>query len=106
MPPTARALAGRHWRALLFGGLTALTLIFLLTASPTAAAAEQAGAETPRTAAAAADEFAVSDDDLAVAIFIPFIFIVASAGLVYWAWSNRRKDGDEADDDSETAGHE
>ena len=44
------------------------------------------------------DPFHVSDESLAVSIFIPFIFLVSTAWLVWWAWSRRIKPEDREDE--------
>ena len=46
----------------------------------------------PQQAAVKAGPFHVSDSQLAVAIFLPGFFFVASVALVVWALRNRAKD--------------
>lgn len=40
------------------------------------------------------DPFHVSGDELAVAIFLPGIFLIATAGLIAWAWRSRSRDSE------------
>lgn len=78
--------------------LVAVVTALLLVTTSTVIAAQSVdvpdtGAPVlPQQAQAADDPFDVSDEELAVAIFIPGIFLVASAALVLWAWRNRAKD--------------
>ncbi len=44
------------------------------------------------------DPFHVSDETLAVSIFIPAIFMVSTVWLVWWAWSRRIKPEDREDE--------
>ena len=44
--------------------------------------------------AAEDDPFHVSDESLAASIFIPFIFLVSTVWLVWWAWNRRIKPED------------
>lgn len=85
-----------RWRRSLPLAVGLLTGVLLLTVlvhtAPQAAAADGSPlADTPQVVAA--DDFAVSDSDLAVAIFIPGIFLVATGGLIAWAWANRKEEG-------------
>ena len=65
--------------------------------------AEQAGDLIPSQWASAddgaeEDPFHVSDETLAVSIFIPAIFLVSTVWLVWWAWSRRIKPEDREDE--------
>lgn len=78
--------------------LVAVATTLLVATTSTAMAASSAdlsatGAPAlPQQAAEADNPFAVSDEDLAVAIFIPGILLVASVALVVWALRSRAKD--------------
>ena len=45
------------------------------------------------------DPFHVSDESLAVAIFIPAIFLLATGATVAWALRARNRDGEDADEE-------
>ena len=78
--------------------LVAVVTALLVATTATAMAAQSsdlpaAGAPVlPQQAAEAENPFAVSDEDLAVAIFIPGILLVASIALVVWAMRSRAQD--------------
>ena len=65
--------------------------------------AEQAGDLIPSQWASAddgaeEDPFHVSDETLAVSIFIPAIFLASTIWLVWWAWNRRIKPEDREDE--------
>ncbi len=65
--------------------------------------AGQTGDSAPPQWANAGDEaeedpFHVSDETLAVSIFIPAIFLVSTVWLVWWAWNRRIKPEDREDE--------
>jgi len=59
---------------------------------------EQPGLSKSEGEAWEEDPFHVSDESLAVSIFIPFIFFVSTVWLVWWAW-NRRIDPEDREDE-------
>lgn len=87
----------------LFGPARWLALVAVVTAllvatTSTAMAAQSVDRPAigvpvlPQKGAEADDPFDVTGEELAVAIFIPAVFFLASAALVLWAWRNRAKD--------------
>ena len=47
------------------------------------------------------DPFHVSDKTLTVAVVLPLIFLVLTGATIAWAWSNRRRDGDDLEEDED-----
>ena len=81
----------------------AMLAVWALSASSVSAAGSDDLLAEPPVVDRAGDEesddpFHVSDESLAVAIFIPGIFLLATGATVAWAISARRRD-DEDDDD-------
>ena len=84
----------RRWPVLaLAAGLTALTLV-VFTARVDASG-QTAVAGPPAIVLQAESAENISGSDLAVAIFIPSVFVAATGLLLLWAYMSREKDGDQ-----------
>ena len=100
---THRALTRSAWRWL---PAAAAVLALVVAAGVLTPASVAAAGQVPFPEAAAPrnaedgeeDPFAVSDESLAASIFIPAVFIVATAATFIWAWSRRVKPNAEDDE--------
>ena len=100
---TQRTLTRSAWRWLpaAVAMLALVVAVGVLTPASVGAAGQVPFPETPVLLNAddgEEDPFAVSDESLASSIFIPSVFIVATAAVFIWAWSRRVKPNAEADD--------
>ena len=98
---TQRTLTRSAWRWLPAAMLALLVSVVVMIPASAGAAGEIPFPETPVLLNAddgEDDPFAVSDESLASSIFIPSVFIVATAAVFIWAWSRRVKPDAEEDD--------
>jgi hypothetical protein len=97
-----------RWSQLLIvaAAVAAFIAVGVLLGSPAAAADVDSTADASYVIPAAGDEasddpFSVSDNQLAVAIFLPGFFLVLTAATVVWGIRARLKNGEDGDSELE-----